>query len=405
MSVARQSKIWTSRSILCLLLLAPAASARSDAKSAGSDVKIEFVNPPANAHPADDLQLLVHGTPPADAELRVYGITNHSTDRNYEKNQTILLTVVRGRELMKPSIAISKGNAADLLEVTAVLASADGSSIGAPARLSLSPAKSAQAAPTVLQQLMKGASGFLDRLLGLYDSVRAGPEDPRAIFIATLEPGKSPSVDTLALDRAQYRALALSSDGNRIAWTAEQPEGYELWTSPLSPLAPVRLASASNGKISNPTFAGDHLLLYVAGADLMLADLSATAGPHRLKVPFRSVSRVYRAQRDGSTITAVVRAQHPDAPGIDLPYLARISADETKIETVPLADNSFYESYSQFVEGAPFFFAGSVQDVEGIYSLPLNDPGAEPIPVYKIQSPGLVALSASGNKLAFAGSP
>jgi hypothetical protein len=397
MWVARQSKIWTGGCTLCLLLLAPVAPA-------GSDVKVEFVNPPANAHPGDDLALRISGTPPPDAELRVYGLANHSPDRNYEKNQTILLTVVRGRELLKPSIPVPKGNASDLLEVTAVLTMSDGSSISTPARLSLSSAKSAQAAPPALQQLMKGASGFLDRLLGLYDSVRAGPEDPRAVFVATLEPGKTLSVDTLGLDRAQYHALALSSHGDRIAWTVEQPEGYELWTSKVSPLEPVRLASSSR-KISTPVFADQNALLFVNGNELMFADLATASVPHHVKAPFRSVSRIYCAQRDGPWITAVVRAQHPDAPGIELSYLTRISADESRIETVPLADNSFYESYSQFVEGSPFFYAGSVQGVEGIYSLQPNDSGGEPMQVYKIQSPGLVALSANGKKLAFVGSP
>ena len=367
-----------------------------------SNLKVEFVRPSETSRPGDSLALSINGAPPGDAELRIYGLVNHSPDRKYENNQTILLAVVSGRDLLRPSIPVPKS--ADLIEVTAVLTGKDGSPLGAPARLSLTPANTAQAAPTTLLRLMNGASAFLDRLVGLYDSIRSAPEDGRAILIATLEPGKSPSVDILALDRAQYRALALSSDGNRIAWTVEQPEGFELWTSTLTPFERVRLA-ASSGKISSPQFVDQHILLYLAGTQLMAADTSTTLTPRRLKLPFASVSQVFLAQRDGSSIKVIARAQHPDAPGIDMPYTVRISADESEVQTVPLADNSFYESYSQFIEGAPFFFAGSVEGSDGIYSIQPSESAAEPKLVFKVQSPGLVAASTNGKKLAFAGNP
>jgi hypothetical protein len=391
---AQRFEIWPS-SWAIILILQIAVSARA------AELKLQFAPPAQGAQPADAVMIKVIGSPPPDAELHVYGLVNHSHDHNFEKNQTVQIESLRGNDIAKPVVRVPVVNLSDLLQVSAVMTARDGSALCAPATISLGAMSAVQDAPSMLARLETGAGALLDRILNLYDSVRGTPTDPRQIFIAELVPGKAPSVQALSLERAQYRALALSSDGDRIAWIVEVPEGFELWTSKLSDLNPVRLA-VSPVKILAPVFADQNTLLFIKGSALMIEDADRAEKPVEAQLPVTSVSQVYTAKRDGAGIAVILRAQRADTPGANLPYLAKIQADGSNAALVPLAEGPLFEAYGLFVEGSPFFFAGTEQGVEGIWSFDANS-SSEATSVFEVDSPGLVALSANGRRLAFAG--
>ncbi len=365
-----------------------------------AELKLQVAMPAQGVQP-ENVVIKVIGSPPPDAELHVYGLVNHSPDHNFEKNQAVQITSLRGNDIAKPVIEVPIGKFSDLLQVSAVMTAHDGSSLCPPATLSLGSASAAQDAPSALTRLENSAGTLLDRILNLYDSVRAAPGDPREVFVADLVPGKAPSVESLALERAQYRALALSSDGDRIAWTVEVPEGFELWISKLSPLSPVQVA-ASPAKILTPVFADQSTLLFVEGSALMIEDSDRAGKPIAAQLPFKSISQIYTAKRDGAGIITILRARRSDTPGMELPYVSKIRADGSNAVLIPLAESPLFESYGLFVEGVPFYFAGTEQGVEGIWSFDTSS-SSEATSVFKIESPGLVTLSANGKRLAFVG--
>jgi len=198
--------------------------------------------------------------------------------------------------------------------------------------------------------------------------------------------------------------VALSPEGKRLAWVIAEPGRYDLWISNLEKMAPVKIVS-SGEEIVTPRFADETLLLYITGSTLMLVSSEKPKRSQAVWLPFRSVTRIDRAQRNRDHIECIVSAEHPDTPAFNFPYLASISVSDGGTAVFRLPVNPFYQSYSLLEEGAPFFFAGSEEGVEGIHYFQLDAPDGRVNTLWRGHSPGLVALAANGSRLVFAGNP
>jgi hypothetical protein len=350
---------------------------------------------------------------PEAAELRVYGLVNHSAGRPYEKNETAALAVLRGADVRKQNVAkdaselvvpLSTVDTRDALEITASLVDAKGVQVGNPAKLTLDLSASTQAGPSILQKAVSTGSGLLGRLMNIYEDVRDAP-DPRFVFSVTLEHGKPPSAPVrLPLDRAQFRALAISPQGKQMAWVVEEPGQFTLSLSEIERISPVKIASTTE-EIVSPFFADERLLLYVTNSRLVLAATDKPGGPAALALSFRAVRRIESAAMKEGHIECIVAAAHRSTPALDLPYMVKISVPDGKAEVFRLPVNPYYKSYPLLVAGSPFFFAGSESGVEGIQYFQLDDPDGQIRTFYKVPFPGLVALAANGSRLLFAGGP
>jgi hypothetical protein len=380
-------------------------------------VKMTSEHPPSYAPPvgltqADRLALRVIGLPPQAAiSLHVYGLLNRSADRAYEKNQTALLATLESPELRTRGLATGSGDLLvplpevqlqSVLEVTATLIGAGGTAVGQPASLTIDSRTSLQAAPSWLQRIT--SSALVDRFLNLYQVVREDPE-PTTIYTVALKGGKASSEPMmLPLDRAQYRSLALSPAGDRLAWAIKKPEGYELWTSGVNEIRPAR-SFVSPAPILTPSFASEDLLLFIVDGSLMLARTAQSQPPRRVSTPFRKLLRIDAAWSTGGSIEGIVSARHPDVADLDLPYRVHVPLPDGVTSAFRLAQNPLYQSYSLLVEGVPLFYAGSEDGVEGIYYMQLGDSNRIVNNLCKIHHPGLVAVASSGNRLIFTGSP
>lgn len=370
--------------------------------------------PPSQFGSGDMIGLRIAGLPSKEElELRVYGLVNCSPDCTYEKNETVQLVTLRTADLRKQNVAkdaaelivpLSGVDTHGALEVTARLVGKNGTPFGAPAKLTLDPAVSVQAGPSLLQKAMATGSALVERLMTIYEVVREDPE-PRLIFSVSLQHGKPTSAPViLSSERAQFRFLALSPEGKRLAWVIAEPGRYDLWISNLEKMAPVKIVS-SGEEIVTPRFADETLLLYITGSTLMLVSSEKPKRSQAVWLPFRSVTRIDRAQRNRDHIECIVSAEHPDTPAFNFPYLASISVSDGGTAVFRLPVNPFYQSYSLLEEGAPFFFAGSEEGVEGIHYFQLDAPDGRVNTLWRGHSPGLVALAANGSRLVFAGNP
>jgi hypothetical protein len=346
-------------------------------------------------------------------ELRVYGLVNHASGRPYEKNETVGLAVLHGVDVQKINIAkdtsevvlpLSAVDTRDVLEVTASLIDAKGNQFGNPAKLTLDPSASAQGGPSILQKALSIGSELLSRLMNINEVIRDAT-DPRFVFSVALEHGKpsSPPV-RLPLNRAQFRALAISPQGNRMAWVVEEAGQFSLSVSDIGTLSPVKIASSTE-EIVTPFLADERLLLYITNSTLVLSRTDKPEGVLSFALPFRAVQRIYSAAMKEGRIECIVSAAHPNTPTLDLPYLVKISLSDSKAEVFRLPINPYYSSYPLLIPGAPFFFAGSEDGVEGIQYFQPDDPDGHISTLYKVRFPGLVALAANGSRLLFAGAP
>ena len=346
-------------------------------------------------------------------ELRIYGLVNHTSGRPYERNETVCLAVLHGVDVQEKNIAkeasevvlpLSAVDTRDVLEITASLVDDKGNQLGNPAKLTLDPSASAQGGPSILQKAVSTGLGWLSRLMNIYEDIRDTP-DPRFVFSVALERGKptSPPV-RLPLDRAQFRALAISPQGKRMAWVVEEAGQFSLSLSDIEKVSPVKIAS-STGEIVTPFLADECLLLYVTNSTLVLDRTDKPEGTLPLALPFPAVRRIYSAAMKEGSIQCIVSAAHRDTPTLDLPYLVKISMSDSKAEVFRLPFNPYYNSYPLLLPGTPFFFAGSEDGVEGIQYFQPDDPDGRISTLYKVQFPGLLALAANGSRLLFAGAP
>ena len=369
--------------------------------------------PPGRPAPGESLGLKVTGLPaPRPAQLRIYALVNRGVDRAVANNQMISLGVLGTADLQRMNLAKDPADIVvplpmvdipNTLELTAILTDAKGVPVSPMARLTLDQAASVQASPSLLQKALAGGSALLDRLMNIYDDVRGSPE-ARSVFVVSLERGKPiPAPAALPLPRAQYRGLALSPEGRTLAWVVAEPGHYELWISKVEDIAPVKIAS-SPGAILTPRFADEKGLLYSIDSSLSFAEIEGQVTPRAVLTPFRLVAGINFAKRTGDGIECIVSAEHPDAPGLRLPYLLKISLPGLQAHASRLPLNPFYGSYSLLVDGAPFFFAGWNGGVEGIHYFQPDSAEGRVSRLYKVHSPGLVALAANGSRLVFAGS-
>jgi hypothetical protein len=371
--------------------------------------------PPIGFGAGETLGLRISGLAAgANAELRVYGLVNRSPDHAYDKNQTVLLLRMNGTDLRSHAladnpdgliVALSTIDIRDPIEVTAGLTDNAGAAVGGSAKLTLNRQASVQSGPSMLRKAMASGAAMLQRLGNIYEVIRDATE-PRSVFSVALADGKATGDPlVLSLDRAEYRALAVSQEGNRLAWVKAVPGGYELWATSLDKIVPSRLA-ASPGEMRTPQFAGENLLAYVSESALTLADLSSANPPSRaIRLPFRSVARIDLARRTGDQIECTVSAEHTDTPGLNLPYMVRIPVGSAEGTVFRLPLNPYYQTYPMTVEGAPFFFAGSENGVEGIHFFQLDGADHAVHTLFQVRSPGLAAIAANGSRLVFAGIP
>lgn len=369
--------------------------------------------PPSRFGPGETLGLRIGGIPSQEGvKLELHALVNRSPGRPYEKNEMVSLASIGSADLRKQNIStdaselvvpFSTLDTHDVLEITARFVGKSGEPLGRPAKLTLDLAASVQAGPSLLQKAMAGGSTLLDRLMNIYQDVREAGE-PRSIFSVSLERGKISSAPVLlSLQRAQFQYLAISPEGKRLAWVTEEQQGhYALWAANLEKLTPVKIA-LSTEEIVTPLFVDEDLLLYVNGSSLIRTSTENPRGPQAIHTPFRAVARIDYAKRNEDQIECIVSAEHLDSPNVNLPYLARISASGQEIAIFRLPVNPFYRSYSLLVEGAPLFFAGSEGGVEGIHYFRADAPEGQVTTLYKVRSPGLVALAANGSRLVFAG--
>jgi hypothetical protein len=347
-----------------------------------------------------------------DLELRVYALVNSSAGHAPEHNQTVLVTALGAAELRKQNAAKDPAEVfvplpvratQDALELNASLTAHNGVRIGA-ATLALDQSASMQQSPSLLRRAVAAGSTLLDRLMNVYDNVRAAPE-ARLIFALSLDDGKPVSAPVaLPLARAQYRGLALSPHGKLLAWVVVKPGQYELWASPVEELSPIRVASSAQPMLT-PFFAGEGKLLFVTEGRILLAPVDGKQLPRTLDTPFRSVSEIDSVWQAGDAIACIVAAEHADAPGLSSPYLLSISPAGGQASASPLASSPYYRSYPMLVEGAPFFFAGWNDGMEGIHYFQPGALDARVSPLFKVHSPGLVAMAANGSRLVFVGRP
>jgi hypothetical protein len=345
-------------------------------------------------------------------ELHVYGLVNSSAGHAPEHNRTVLVTALGAADLRKGNVAQDPAEVfvplparatQDALELSAVLTGNKGVRIGA-ATLALDQSASMQQSPSLLRRAVAAGSTLLDRLMNAYDNVRAAPE-ARLIFALSLDDGKPVSAPVaLPLARAQYRGLALSPHGKLLAWVVVKPGQYELWASPVEELSPIRVASSAQPMLT-PFFAGADKLLFVSEGKLLLAPVDGKQLPRAIETPFRSVSEIDSVWQVGDGIACIVSAEHPGAPGLSSPYLLSVAPAAGKPTASPLASSPYYRSYPLLVAGVPFFFAGWNDGVEGIHYFQPGVPGARVSSLFKVHSPGLVAMAASGSRLVFAGRP
>lgn len=420
MKAGSLSVVWLRRSLVARFAVTFLSCAA--VLSAQQTAQVQFVkitgnnspgySPPVRFGPADTLGVRIAGLPAqADVGLRVYGLLNRSPDRAYEKNENVLLVTLRPFELRKRNLAKGNGDLLvplpdvqmqNLLELTATLIGSGDVLVGPPSSLTLNAAASLQAAPSWLQRVMNSA--LVDRVLSLYQIVREDPE-PRAVFTVPLREGAALSDPImLLLEFAEYRFLALSPSGDHLAWVIQRPEGYELWTSSVRGIAPVRVFK-SPGQILSPSFADENVLLFIASGALMLARTESSQPPRLVPTPFRKLLRIDQVQRSGKSIDCIVSARHPDAPDLDLPYLAKVPVPEGETTVFRLAVNPLYQSYSLLVENVPLFYAGAEEGIEGIYYVQPSAASGTVTKLCKVRSPGLVVLAANGTRLAFAGNP
>ena len=419
MNPANSFRIWpTTRLWLAVVFILWRLSA---ALYAQADPQLEFVKimgsapgaygAPVHLGPGEMLGVRVRGLPTQQGiELQVQGLVNRDPGRAVDKNETIPLAslslanlpkdnAISSNDLVVPLASIDRRG---VIEVTARLLAKNGVSMGRPAKLTLDPAASVQAGPSVLKRAATTAATLLDRLLNIYEDVRQGP-DLKAVFSVALRKGEavSPPVQ-LALERAQFHALAISPSGNHLAWVTQGPVLYDLWSSDLEKITPVKIAS-SDEVILTPRFADENLLVYVTKSTLFTVSTEKPEVARAVQTPLRSVAGIDRAERKEGSIECIVRGEPSDALGLNLPHLARISVGDSRAQVFRLPMNPFYQSYSLLVEGVPFFYAGTVDGVEGIYSFKPDDPDGPVTILFKIPSPGLVALAANGSRLVFVG--
>ncbi len=415
-----RSKSWTiwrvHRCVLCLIagigLGALALFAQGD--PALQFVKIGSDSPgvyraPVRIEAGESLALRATGLHLQDGlELRLYGLVNPSGSGGSQNNQVVQLAVWHRSELSTHAVGpdlvvpLDRMDTHGALELTAALFARNGTRLGSVATLTVDPAASGQAAPSWLQSAIATGSPLLDRFTHIYQVIRNSPE-PRSVFTVSFDNGNPISGPVaLSLPRTQFRALALSSTGKRLAWVVQVPGGYELWTSDLDKLVPERIAS-SEQEITTPVFAREDMLLYVNQSALLLTKADGTEPPKTLNTPLRSISRIYRVN-EGAEPECIVTAESPEIPGFEVPFLAKISVPHAQVAVSRLPLSPYYGAYSAAAGKSPLFYAGSEGGVEGIYYVRPNAPEYA-ITLYKVRSPGLVAVAGDGSRIVFAGNP
>ena len=339
-------------------------------------------------------------------ELRLYGLVNRGASGSAQNNQVVPLAVWHRSELSAHAagqdivVPLDKVDMHDVLELTAALFAANGTRMGSVAKLTIDPSAPAQSAPSWLQRAITAGSPLLERITNIYQVIRDSPE-PRSIYTVSLANGKPVSAPVpLSLPRTQFRALALSPTGKRLAWVVQVPGGYELWTSALDKITPARIAS-SEQEITTPVFAREDLLLYVNRSALLLARTDAAEPPRALTTPLRSISQIHRVG-EGTEPECIITAESAEIPGLDVPFLARISVPQAQAVVSRLPLSPYYAAYSAAAGESSLFYAGSEGGVEGIYYLRPDAPD-HAITLYEVRSPGLVAVAGDGSRIVFAG--
>ena len=345
-------------------------------------------------------------------EFQLKGLVNREPGGSYEKNQTVRLADLANEDFRRRNVAagssdlvvpLSSVDLRGVVEVTACLVDKIGARIGMPVKLTLDASASNQAAPSLLKQALLNGSTLLDRLMNIGQNVRQAPE-PRFLFALALKNGEPDGAPVrLSRERMPLLAADVSPAGGRVAWVVEQPGHYELWVSDATKFAPTQIVSAPQ-EIATPRFIDERSVVYVSRASLYLTSVEKGNAPQAIRTPLRSVSRIDWAQRKDAGIECIVSGERADVPGLDLPHLVRFPATGLTAEAFRLPMSPFYPTYSLFVEGSPFFFAGTVNEIEGIHMLNPGDPDVPTGTVYRTGSPGLVAVAANGSRLIFAGS-
>lgn len=420
MGSPRVWRIWRNTrlrpALIAALLIVPACA------QAQSEPQLQFVKIPSSAGtygapvrfgPGELLGVrLINPSSRRWDEFQLQGLVNREPGGSYEKNQTVRLAVIANEDFRRRNVAagspdlvvpLSSVDLHGVVEVTACLLDKTGARIGTPVKLTLDPSASVQAAPSLLRQALLTGSTLLDRLMNIGQNVRQSPE-PRFLFALALKNGEPDGRPAqLSKDRMPLRAADVSPSGNRIAWVVEQPGHFELWVSDATNFAPTQILSARD-EIATPRFIDERSIVYVSQASLYLASAEKKTAPEAIHTSLRSVTRIDSAQRKDAAVECIVSGERADIPGIDLPHLVRFSNPGGTAEAFRLPMSPLYPTYSLFVEGSPFFFAGTVNEVEGIHKLNPRDPDVPSATVYRTGSPGLVAVAANGSRLIFAGS-
>ena len=366
------------------------------------------ISPPRPDQREDRLAIRLRGLPlePA-AGLVVKALRDGNRDGIFEPQEQRELMTLSSEKLgavMRP-LGMDQGLvalpevAAEVDQLDAELQGADGRWLARPAQLTLRRAPGGLHG--LLDRLSQVSSETFDRLVRIYDVVRADGEDSRALYVLELSAGRpTGSPRELDLEPGAVTALALSPDGSVMAWATRNAGAFELRIADTAAPAPRSLFVAPQAIVGIRFLGGERVLL-AHGNRLVVIDLE-TGAPLTYALAVLSVRDLFHAETSGAEVQVALTADIglEQGPRVRRPLLARLASDGSTV-LLRIAAHGLYASAAYMHPQGSLYFSQRENERDHLRYLTVDDEAQHD--VVACASAGPLALSQDGARLAWAG--